>query len=45
MPEPGVIGGLEPSEEGHYFPRNDSDGTVVADDHVLDAGTLRCSYR
>lgn len=45
MPEPAVTGGLEPSEEGHHVPRDDPDGTVVADDHVLDASTLRCRDR
>src|SRR6516162_11559154 len=45
IPGPGVTGGLEPSEEAQHVPRDDSDGTVVADDHVLDASTLRCRDR
>jgi hypothetical protein len=28
---------LTPAEEGHHIPRDDADGTVVADGYVLDA--------
>jgi AcrR family transcriptional regulator len=32
--------GLEPAEEGHHLVRDDADGTVVGDGHVLEADAL-----
>jgi hypothetical protein len=36
-------GVLEPSGKGHHIARCDPGGTVVANDHILDASTLRRS--
>ena len=39
------MGGLEPSKESQHITRYDPDGAVVANDHILDPSTLRCSDR
>jgi hypothetical protein len=31
---------LEPSEEAHHIARDDTDGAVVADGHILDPGAF-----